>query len=147
MVTLVILSVLASAALPYAEITFRRDQELELRRALREIRSAIDDFHADWKAGKMPLTSDAASEDGFPKSLTVLVEGVDLAGLSEKRRFYLRRIPRNPFAVATMEIEKQWQLRAYRDKKNAAFWSGDDVYDVYAGTEKMAIDQTYYKDW
>ena len=146
-VTLVILSVLASAALPYAEIAFRRDKELELRRALREIRTAIDYFNADWQAGKFPLTGDAASKDGFPKTLTVLVDGVDLAGVIEKRRFYLRRIPGNPFADATLEKEEQWQLRSYRDKKDAAFWGSEDVYDVRVRTEKIAINKTYYKDW
>lgn len=146
-VTLVILSVLASAALPYAEIAFRRDKELELRRSLREIRTAIDYFHTDWKAGKFPVTGDAASSDGFPKSLAVLVDGVDLAGVTAKRRFYLRRIPHNPFADATLEKEEQWQLRSYRDKIDAAFWGGEDVYDVRVRTEKVAINNTNYKDW
>lgn len=146
-VTLVILSVLASAALPYAEIAFRRDKELELRRALREIRTAIDYFHADWKAGKLPVTGDAASNDGYPNSLAVLVDGVDLAGVTARRRFYLRRIPRNPFADATLEKEEQWRLRSYRDKIDAAFWGGEDVYDVRVRTEKIAINKTYYKDW
>lgn len=146
-VTLVILSILASAALPYAEIAFRRDKELELRRALREIRTAIDYFHTDWQTGRFPVTGDAASADGFPKSLAVLVDGVDLAGVTEKRRFYLRRIPDNPFADATLEKEEQWQLRSYQDKKDAAFWGGEDVFDVRVRTEKVAINKTYYKDW
>ena len=146
-VTLVILSILASAALPYAEIAFRRNQELELRHALREIRTAIDYFHSDWLAGRIPVTGDMASQDGFPKTLSVLVEGVDLAGISGKRRLYLRRIPANPFADATLKAEDQWQLRSYRDKKEAAFWGGEDVYDVRVRTEKIAINETYYKDW
>ena len=146
-VTLVILSILAAAALPYAEIAFRRDQELELRHALREIRTAIDYFHTDWQAGRVPVTGDTASHDGFPKSLAVLVDGVDMAGISSKRRFYLRCIPANPFAEATLKAEDQWQLRSYRDKKDAAFWGGEDVYDVRVRTEKIAINETYYKDW
>lgn len=146
-VTLVILSILAAAALPYAEIAFRRDKELELRRALREIRTAIDYFHADWQAGRMPVTGDAASQDGFPKNLFVLVEGVDLADVSGKHRFYLRRIPLNPFADATLKTQEQWHLRSYRDEPDAAIWGGEDVYDVRVRTEQQAINETYYKDW
>ena len=63
LVTLVILAILAAGALPYAEVTVRREKELELRRSLREVRSAIDAFHDDWKGGKIAKTSDAASED------------------------------------------------------------------------------------
>lgn len=149
LVTLVILSILASAALPYAEISFRRDQELDLRRSLREIRTAIDEFHNDWKAGRIPAVSGAASRDGFPKTLSVLVEGVDLAGVSAQRGYYLRRIPPNPFADAGLlnNAEEQWHLRSYRDKPDAEFWGGEDVYDVRVRTEKRAINESFYKDW
>src|SRR3989475_9224302 len=74
---LAILSILAAAALPYAEVTVRREKELELRRALRDVRTAIDAFYEDWKGGKISRTSIAASEDGYPKTLQVLVEGAD----------------------------------------------------------------------
>src|SRR3954471_24209819 len=77
LVTLVILSILATAALPYAEVAVRRDKELELRRALRDLRNAIDVFHDDWSGGKISKTSQAGSDDGYPKSLDVLVDGAD----------------------------------------------------------------------
>src|SRR4030095_6226701 len=77
LVTLVILSILAAAALPYAEMTVRRERELELSRARRELRSAIDAFNEDWKAGRISKAASAASEDGYPKSLQLLIEGAD----------------------------------------------------------------------
>jgi general secretion pathway protein G len=147
-VTLVILSILASAALPYAEMTVRRDNELELRRALREIRTAIDTFHADWQAGRLPRFSEAASEDGYPKSLEVLVEGVDLQGVAAKRKYYLRRVPFNPFAEDASEPPaEQWQLRSYQDAPDSTLWGGQDVYDVRAETDRQAIDGTQYRNW
>lgn len=147
-VTLVILSILASAALPYAQMTVKRDKELELRRALREIRTAIDAFHADWQAGRLPRFGDAASEEGYPKSLEVLVEGVDLATAGGKRKYYLRRIPRNPFAEdpAAPPVE-QWQLRSYQDEPDATLWGGQDVYDVRAQTDRKAIDGSELRNW
>jgi len=147
-VTLVILSILAGAALPYAQVTVQRDRELELRRSLREMRSAIDAFHTDWQAGRMPRFSDAASEEGYPKNLEILVEGVDLATAGGKRKFYLRRIPRNPFAGdPAAPPAEQWQLRSYQDEPDATLWGGQDVYDVRAKTDKEAIDGTALRDW
>lgn len=147
LITLVILSILAAAALPYAEIAFRRNQELELNRALREIRTAIDYFHSDWQAGRIPVAGDEASKDGYPKTLAVLVDGIELTGINSQHRYYLRRIPVNPFADASLKPEDQWQLRSYRDKKDAAFWGGEDVYDIRVRTDKKAINETYYRDW
>src|SRR5512142_888345 len=97
LVTLAILSILAAAALPYAELTVRRDKELELRRSLREVRTAIDAFHDDWVAGRITHTDDTASADGYPKTLQVLVQGVDTGRAAGSKRRYLRRIPRAPF--------------------------------------------------
>src|SRR5437773_9645340 len=77
LVTLVILSILATAALPYAEVAVRREKEVELRRSLRDLRSAIDVFHDDWVGGKISRTASGGSEDGYPKSLQVLVDGAD----------------------------------------------------------------------
>src|SRR4051812_14325110 len=73
LVTLAILSILAMAALPYVEVTVRRDKELELRRALREVRGAIDAFHEDWAAGRIAHTERGGSDDGYPLALQTLV--------------------------------------------------------------------------
>lgn len=147
LVTLVILSILAAAALPYAELTVRRDKELELRRVLREMRAAVDGFHEDWVAGRISKLNEAVSEDGYPKTLQVLVDGAEASGAKGGKRRYLRRIPRDPFADAAKPPEDQWVLRGYQDEPDTLAWGGKDVYDVHSAAENIAIDGTHYKDW
>lgn len=144
LVTLAILSILAAAALPYAELTVRRDKELELSRSLREVRSAIDAFHDDWQAGRISQSTNSASADGYPKTLQVLVDGVDSGRAGGGKRRYLRRVPRNPFADAS---DTQWRLRGYQDDPDALSWNGRDVYDIHAATDKTAIDGSNCRDW
>ena len=120
LVTLAILSVLAAAALPYAELTVRRDKELELRRALREVRGAVDAFHDDWAAGRISHGDDLASPDGYPRKLQVLVDGADTGRAGGGKRRYLRRVPSDPFAEkATAERAAQWVIRGYQDAPDA----------------------------
>lgn len=147
LVTLVILSILAAAALPYAEVTVRREKELELRRALRDIRTAIDTFNDDWKGGKISKSSDAASDDGYPKTLKALVDGAEAADAKGGKRKYLRRIPRDPFADQSKPPIEQWALRSYQDEPDSITWSGRDVFDIHSSSEESAIDSTHYKDW
>ncbi len=148
LVTLAILSILAAAALPYAEMTVRRDRELELHRALREVRSAIDAFHDDWVAGRISHTNDLASADGYPKKLQVLVEGADTGHAGGGKRRYLRRVPRDPFAEsASAAPEAQWFVRGYQQGLDAVSWNGEDVYDIRSASEAQAIDGTNYRDW
>ncbi len=148
LVTLAILSILAAAALPYAELTVRRDKELELRRSLREVRSAIDAFHEDWVAGRVSRADDIASADGYPKKLQVLVDGADIGRAAGGKRHYLRSIPSDPFAAkATAERSAQWLLRGYQDDPGALAWNGKDVYDIHSASPDTAIDGTSYKDW
>jgi general secretion pathway protein G len=147
LVTLVILSILAAAALPYAEMAVRREKELELRRALREVRGAIDAFNEDWKAGRISKAAAAASEDGYPKSLQLLVEGADAGDAKGNKRKYLRRVPRDPFADPARTAAEQWVLRSYQDSSDTIVWGGRDVYDVRSASDGSALDGTRYKDW
>lgn len=148
LVTLAILSILAAAALPYAELTVRRDKELELRRSLREVRVAIDTFHDDWVAGRISHADDIASADGYPKKLQVLVDGADMGHASGSKRHYLRSIPADPFAAsATAERASQWVLRGYQDDPGAPTWNSKDVYDIHSASPNTAIDGTNYRDW
>jgi general secretion pathway protein G len=147
LVTLAIISILAAAALPYAETTVRREKELELRRALRDVRGAIDRFNDDWAAGRIPKTAEGASEDGYPKTLAVLVAGVDSGDAKGGRRTYLRRVPRDPFADPRIEPAQQWVLRGYQDDADALVWGKKDVYDVRTASEAVALDGTIYRDW
>ena len=147
LVALAILSILAAAALPYAEVTVRREKELELRRALRDVRTAIDAFYEDWKGGKISRTSTAASEDGYPKTLQVLVEGADSGDAKGSKRRYLRRIPRDPFSEQTPPPAEQWVLRSYQDGSDSLAWGGRDVYDIRSSSENIALDGTRYREW
>jgi general secretion pathway protein G len=147
LVTLAILSILAAAALPYAELSVRRDKELELRRHLREVRSAVDAFNQDWAAGRITRSEDVASADGYPRTLRVLVDGVDTGRAGGDKRRYLRRIPNNPFAAAGNAAADQWVLRGYQDDPDALSWNGKDVYDIHAASAARAIDGSSYRDW
>jgi len=147
LVTLVILSILAAAALPYAEVTVRREKELELRRALRDVRTAIDAFHDEWKGGKVSKTGSGVSDDGYPKTLETLVEGAEAGDAKGAKRKYLRRVPRDPFADPAKSPADQWVLRGYQDERDSITWGGRDVYDIRSGSENSALDGTKYKDW
>jgi general secretion pathway protein G len=146
-VTLVILSILAAAAVPYAELTVRRDKEMELRRTLRQVRTAIDAFHEDWRTGGISKTGDGVSDDGFPKTLKVLVEGVEAGDAKGGVRKYLRRIPRDPFGDASKDPEEQWSIRGYQDEADANSWNRIDVFDIRTTSEGTAIDGTAYETW
>lgn len=147
LVVLAILAILAAVTIPYAEVTVRRDKELELRRDLREMRSAIDHFHSDWVLGNISRLGHSASQDGYPQTLSTLVEGADGNGPQASKFKYLRRIPENPFGDTSLPPEKQWALRSYPDAADSTEWGGQDVFDVYCSGDEKALDDSYYHDW
>jgi general secretion pathway protein G len=156
-VTLAIITVLASIALPLAKMNAKRTRELDLRQQLRIVRQAIDQFHIDWnRAGPMLIgdlckdnqlaCKEVSGDFGYPVSLDVLLE-VKLSG--EKAtvsgvdvRRYLRTIPIDPMTKST-----EWGLRCYRDDPDANSWCGDDIFDLYTTSDEMALDGTDYRDW
>lgn len=144
LVVLVILSILAVVAIPFAETTVQRQNEQALRSALRDVRTALDRFNDDLRAGVFGDTSDGISENGFPDDLQVLVDG--LADDEGATRRYLRRLPTNPFAK-NAELEDQWLFLGYTDPPDASVWNGEDIYDLRAVTERTAIDGTALADW
>ncbi len=143
LVTTAVLMVLASAALPLARVTMKRQRESELRRTLREMRSAIDKFKDYADTQIIAPTEVAFGSEGYPKSLTVLVEGVarnnDASGSKIK---LLRRIPIDPITGST-----DWGMRSYQDSRDSAVWGGQNVFDVYSKSDGIALDGTKYKDW
>lgn len=146
LVSVMILAILAVVALPQYENQLRREKEQELRESLRTVRTAIDAFHEDWKQGRIP-PGGLASENGYPVSLAVLVKGVDAATLDGGHRYYLRRVPRNPFADQKVSVLEQWQLRSYQDEPDNTRWGRQDVYDIRANTEQTALDGSCYCEW
>lgn len=147
LVTLMILSILATAALPFVETTVIRSKELELRSSLREVRTAIDNMHDDWVAGKISKTNTNVSEDGYPRTLQILVEGIESSDAKGKKRRYLRRIPRDPFAEQDKSSQDDWKIRGYQDDVDSTVWKRGDVYDVSSLSDRTALDGTRYKDW
>ncbi|MBW2451172.1 MAG: type II secretion system protein [Deltaproteobacteria bacterium] len=139
-----ILAVLASAVIPMAEMSATRSKELELRRALRDIRTAIDAYKDDFdRAVAEKKIIPAISETGYPKELEELVEGNDWKGLYPYKRKYLRRIPQDPFD----EFDEGWGTRSYRDDPDSTFSSGEDIYDVFSQSTRYALDGTPYNTW
>lgn len=139
-----ILAVLATVVIPMAEVSAKRGKELELRRALREIRTAIDNYKDDFDravAEKKIITS--INETGYPENLEVLVDGNDWGGLYPYKRKYLRRIPKDPFD----EYDEGWGLRSYEDDPDSTVYGGSDVYDVYSQSQGIALDGTPYNSW
>lgn len=139
MVAVAILMVLATMALPVAQLKIKRDKELELRRALRDIRTAIDRYK---DAADRNLIAVEAETEGYPPTLEALVEPVPLSGTPDRRVRFLRRIPVDPMTNST-----DWGLRAVQDPPDARTWSGKNVFDVYTRSNGIALNGTYYNEW
>ncbi len=139
-----ILAVLATVIVPMTEVTAMRGKELELRSALRVIRTAIDNYKADFdKAVTEKKIIVAINETGYPESLEILIEGSDWGGLYPYKHKYLRRLPQDPFD----EYDEGWGLRAYKDDPDSTFYGGDDIYDIYSQSTRTALDGTVYNTW
>lgn len=147
-VVLAILGVLAAAARPLLELQARRHKEAELRLALRQIRGAIDAYEQAVATRAIPRPPEApASGPVYPPSLRVLVEGVPIGTEAEApRRYFLRRVPRDPFADRTLPAEDGWALRS-SDSAPDAPRPGRDVFDVASRSPGRALDGTSYRDW
>jgi len=142
-IVVTILLILASAVLPLAQVTSQRQREAELRRDLREIRTAIDKFKDAVDVGQIPSTELRPNSEGYPPDLETLVEGVSAAGDASGRKLkYLRRIPIDP-----MTNSMEWGFRSYQDKPDTSSWGGDNVFDVYTKSGATALDGSKYRDW
>jgi len=143
LVVVTILLILASAVLPLAQVTAQRQREAELRRSLREIRTAVDKFKDAVDMGQTATTELRPENQGYPPDLDVLVEGVPAANDATGRKLkYLRHIPIDP-----MTNGMDWGLRSYQDKPDSTSWGGQNVFDVYTKSGGTGLDGTKYKDW
>jgi general secretion pathway protein G len=144
LITVAILAVLASAAVPMVQLTLVREKETELRHALRDIRGAIDAYKRAVDEGRVMR---AADESGYPKRLEDLVEGVaDAKSPDAKKIYFLRRLPRDPFADPASSAAESWGKRSYDSPPDAPA-EGDDVFDVYSRSTARASNGTVYRDW
>jgi general secretion pathway protein G len=136
-VVVTILLILMGAAVPVLKVSIRRQREVDLRRDLWEMRSAIDRYKD--AADKNAFQSKLGSE-GYPPDLDTLVNGVEITG-GKKLRF-LRRIPVDP-----MTGNNDWGLRSMQDDPQSDSWGGQNVFDVYTKSTGTALNDTKYKDW
>jgi general secretion pathway protein G len=136
-VVITILLILMGAAVPVMKVSVRRQREVELRRDLWEMRSALDRYKdaADKNAFQQKLGS-----EGYPPDMDTLVNGVEIAG-GKKLRF-LRHIPVDPMTGNT-----DWGLRSMQDDPQSDSWGGQNVFDVYTKSTGVGLDGTKYKDW
>src|SRR5215471_6847599 len=136
-IVITILLVLMGAAVPVVRVSVRRAREVELRRDLWEMRSAIDRYK---DAADKNAFSQKLGAEGYPPDLDTLVNGVEAQG-GKKLRF-LRRIPIDP-----MTGNKDWGMRSMQDDPTSESWGGQNVFDVYTKSSGTALNGTKYKDW
>lgn len=143
-VVVAIVGILASAAIPFVQYGQHRLMERELRLALREIRTAIDAYYKATEMGRIPRKVDAS---GYPPDLAALTEGVADAKTPDARKIYfLRRIPRDPFAPPGTPAADTWGLRSYASSPSEP-QAGDDVFDVYSQSPGVGSNGAAYHDW
>lgn len=157
LVTVTIMMVLASVAMPLSKVAGKRTKEMELRQELRMVRTALDAFKMDWNRegdvlmGPLCVKNKLACKEvsgvsGYPKSLDTLLK-VTLSGgeatvkdVMVKR--YLRKTPTDPLTG-----KADWKLRCYADPPDALSWCGEDVYDLSSSSPDVGLDGTNYRDW
>jgi len=135
-ITVAIVGILATAALPMARFQVKRQKERDLRRDLWEMRDAIDKYKDAADKGGMQVKADSL---GYPPDLDTLVDGVDI---QDKKVRFLRRIPIDP-----MTGNADWGLRANQDDADSDTWGGQNVFDVHTKSRSIAIDGSKYSTW
>lgn len=147
-ISLALVGVLALVALPLAEITSTRVKEAELKRSLRVIRAALDQYKAAVDAGQLPR---AAGESGYPPSLEVLTQPLAVQGATEggpRVLVLLRQLPRDPFASdRRASAAATWRTRAHGSAIDAWDAGGRDVFDVSSTSPAEALDGSRHDEW
>src|SRR5947209_3564144 len=135
-VTVAILAILASAAVPIARYEIKRQKERELHYDLWMMRDAIDKYKDAADKGAFQTKVDSQN---YPPDLETLVNGVDIQGKKVK---FLRHIPVDP-----MTGKAEWGLHSMQDDPNSDSYGGQSVFDVYSKSQGTALDGTKYSDW
>lgn len=143
-ITVAIVALLASVALPVVEMTVQRNREQDLRAALREIRSAIDAYKRASDDGRIVKT---IKDTGYPPTLALLVDGViDVRSPDKKKIYFLRRLPPDPMQPEIKDPLDAWGKRSYSSPRERPE-EGDDVFDVYSRSNAVGINGRPYREW
>jgi general secretion pathway protein G len=135
-VTITILGILASAALPVARFQVKRQNERLLHYDLWMMRDAIDKYKDAADKGAFQTKVDSQN---YPPDLETLVNGVDVQG---KKLKFLRKIPTDP-----MTGKAEWGLRSMQDDPDSDSYGGQSVFDVYSKSQGTGLDGTKYAAW
>lgn len=140
-IVIVIISVLAAIAVPMVETSVKRYKEIELRRSLRILRTAIDDYKKFVEEKKVKMDEDTYN---YPPEIEDLIKGIEYKDDKGNERIqkFLRRIPKDP-----MTNSFEWGMKSYQDDLDDTSWGGENLYDIYTKSERKALDGTYYKEW
>ena len=145
MVTLAILALLASVAVPFAQLVQQRHKEGELREALRQIRNALDAYKQGVKEGRVDAPADSS---GYPPDLDALWHGVtDKTRADTRKLYFIRRLPRDPFFPdPAAPPAETWGQRSYASSPDAPA-AGRDVFDVYSLSPRTGLNGVPYREW
>lgn len=138
-VVALLLTILAMVALPTSKHLVRRNKEMDLRLALRQLRFAIDEYK---RFSDAALIEQELDTEGYPSELEQLYEGVDLLGQAGRQAKFLRRLPVDP-----MTGEAEWGLRSYQDDWDSDSWGGENIFDVYSLSEGVGLNGVPYSQW
>ena len=138
-VVVTIILVLTAMIVPVARFNWTRMKEMELKEALRNMRTAIDDYKRLSDQGLIPVE---VGTEGYPKELEDLVKGMDLGLAKEVKVKFLRRIPKDPLTG-----KDEWGIRGSHQDPDEDMWDGSNVFDVYSKAEGKALDGSLYKEW
>ena len=140
--TATIMMILASAILPMGRVAVQRQREIDLRRELRTLRRAIDQYKQAVDQGQIGGTDVKLGSEGYPPDLETLVKGVNRVGALDRKLKFLRRIPVDP-----MTAKAEWGLRCYQDEPDSESWCGENVWDVYSKSTAKGLDGANYDTW
>jgi general secretion pathway protein G len=145
LVTVTIVGLLSTIAFPMLELVERRSNERSLRESLRQIRTALDSYKQAVDEGRIVEDNKGS---GYPPNLDILVSGaVDVKSAGkDKKIYFLRHIPRDPFSLAPVDGPPDWGLRSYTSSASNP-QPGRDIFDVYSRSEGIGLDGIPYRNW